>query len=61
MKDEMKGSEVEVVFIGMDVWNTNMYKMETISFYYIVIQNLCSYLHKYFIHILYTHELFFKN
>lgn len=35
--DEMKGSEVKVVFIAMDVWNRNMYKMETIYFYYIII------------------------
>jgi hypothetical protein len=34
---EMKGSEMKMVFIAMDMWNMNMYKMETIYFYYIVI------------------------
>jgi len=35
--DEMKGSEVKMVFIAMDMWNTNRYEMETIYFYYIII------------------------
>jgi hypothetical protein len=35
--DEMKGSEMKAIFIAMDVWNTNIYKMETIYFNYIII------------------------
>jgi len=35
--DGMKNSEMKVVFIAMDMWNMNKYKMETIHFDYIII------------------------
>jgi hypothetical protein len=34
-RDEMKGSEVKVVFIGINVWNMNRYDIKIIYFYYL--------------------------